>query len=442
MNAHHHRQTRRSWLWLCLLLGLAAPFFCGAQRALGAQTDQASAFPRTHFLRLLASADPLTRQAALARIEREFAGHPQAAQTLLDLLSRAPSDKGERALALIRMLRLFPQEEVSQRLTALLESPDFRQAMVALDILAERRPSESLPAITALAQRREFRQRYGFRAAVLQAAMAYEDPGAIDFLIKQFSDLDGQAQAIVSAHLAGISGLPRDTSAEGWHGWWQGVDRSALRKTPARPAAGPVEKPPSGAFFGIQIQARRIVFVIDTSLSMLEPAIGPAGPTRAAGRTIVPRQPAADSRLVKAQHELIRTLDGLPEETSFNIVVFSRRVASWQRRLVPATAENKARARQFVAQLTPEDGTASFDALLAGMRLDDNLETLFFLSDGEPTVGQIVLPAQIVEAVAAENYFRRITLHTVGFGARPAADQFLQSLSQRGGGVHRTVGQR
>lgn len=123
--------NKRAWLWQMVLLLLVAEFPCGKRPALCAEA-QPKVFPRTHSLRLLASPDSLTLQAALLRIEREFAGHPQAAETLLDVLNRSPNNQGNQSLALIGLLRLFPQEEVSQRLTARASGNEFGRRSASL----------------------------------------------------------------------------------------------------------------------------------------------------------------------------------------------------------------------------------------------------------------------------------------------------------------------
>ena len=53
-------------------------------------------------------------------------------------------------------------------------------------------------------------------------------------------------------------------------------------------------------------------------------------------------------RLMAAKRELMQAIDGLPDDASFNIVVFNDHAAVWQRSLKPATPAVKKAARNFV----------------------------------------------------------------------------------------------
>jgi hypothetical protein len=95
---------------------------------------------------------------------------------------------------------------------------------------------------------------------------------------------------------------------------------------------------------------------------------------------------------------------------------------------------------QFIAGIEADGETAWFDAIEAAMMMDGNAEAIFFLTDGVPTVGKVVAPPKIVQAVIAENLYRRITLHTVGLGVDGRAKRFLATLAEENGGRFRSIG--
>ena len=97
----------------------------------------------------------------------------------------------------------------------------------------------------------------------------------------------------------------------------------------------------------------------------------------------------------------------------------------------------KRSAAAYVSGLTAAGKTASFDALDAAFRYD--AEAIFFLSDGEPTAGRMVNPAQIIRFVAEANKNRRLSLHTIGIMPDNGLAQFLQVLATANNGAYRHV---
>ena len=98
----------------------------------------------------------------------------------------------------------------------------------------------------------------------------------------------------------------------------------------------------------------------------------------------------------------------------FNIVAFNNRNYIWQKKLVPASDENKNNANYFVAALTLANGTASYDALDAALQFD--AESIYFLTDGAPVGGRITSPPDIIRAINRDNQFRRMTVNSLGIG--------------------------
>lgn len=195
--------------------------------------------------------------------------------------------------------------------------------------------------------------------------------------------------------------------------------------------APPVEDSPnaktvSTGFFGIHVQGTRVVFIIDVSLSMLEPY--PVTGTSAGG----PRN--SISKLDVAKRELQAAIDGLPAEAQFNIVVFYDDVKTWKKTLQDATVANKKSAARYIRKLKGRPATnvwgglqtgLAIRSLLYGDRYDSNVDEVFVLSDGWPTSGEILDPGQILLTIDESNRFSKVRINTVFLGT--AGDEALHS---------------
>ncbi len=176
-------------------------------------------------------------------------------------------------------------------------------------------------------------------------------------------------------------------------------------------------------FYGITARTRRLLFCIDVSPSMKFPMDGLGG-----------KKPP---RFDKTRRELFQALQGLPEAISFNVIVYNARVTRFRSGLVSASEKNKEAALKFIDGLSfKAGGTNIHQALfecLGGKRKLARADTVFFLTDGEPTVGALVDPYQILEEISERNRGRKVTLHTIGVSDEQDA-AFLLNLARRNGG--------
>jgi hypothetical protein len=170
-------------------------------------------------------------------------------------------------------------------------------------------------------------------------------------------------------------------------------------------------------FYGIPTHSHRVVFCIDISGSMLFPMDGKGGR----------REP----RINRTRRELLRTLSDLSPGTLFNVYLFAGGTAALGPRLVPATPEHKQAAIAFLEEQGITGGTNIYGVLTEA--LDSGADTVFLLSDGEPTQGLILDPALIIEEIAARNAHAAATIHTIGLSQDQNAE-LLFNLAHRNGG--------
>ena len=99
----------------------------------------------------------------------------------------------------------------------------------------------------------------------------------------------------------------------------------------------------------------------------------------------------------------------------YNIVTFSSDAAPWQKEVGELTEESLAEAVEYVRGLRAGGGTNIYRALEYGFE-DPRVDTIFLLSDGEPSMGPITDPYSIRQTVADWNKHRGITIHCIAVG--------------------------
>lgn len=256
-----------------------------------------------------------------------------------------------------------------------------------------------------------------------QALGRLEDPRAIEPLIamlrKHERDDLRLADAATDA-LRNLSGKSIAPDAELWQAWWDTVkDRPFVPGGDSGPAVT-LEGP---RYHDQPIRSSRLVFVLDVSRSM-----------------------GWNRRLESAKDELTRTLESLPSTTRFNVITFDDRAHIWRSEMVRASSGNVASAVKFVRALRPGNGTNTHGALSKAFH-EEEVDTIYLLSDGHPSVGLVTDGEMIRLAVAGWNRHRRVRIHTmalmrgdppIAFAGRedpPRALAFLEDLAIENGGT-------
>lgn len=166
--------------------------------------------------------------------------------------------------------------------------------------------------------------------------------------------------------------------------------------------------------FGASAEGYKFVYVFDRSGSM-----GGSGHTA----------------LSAAKAELLKSLNDLDEIHQFEIVFYNEHPQvmdiSGPGRLVFATEQNKALAREFISRIRADGATNHEDALLLALRLRPDV--IFFLTDAdEPTLNRRQL-----------EHIRRVNagiaiINAIEFGLGPSLndDNFLKRLARENSGQH------
>jgi hypothetical protein len=287
--------------------------------------------------------------------------------------------------------------------------------------------------------------RWTVRLAAARRLAEMAVPAAVDLLVARLPKEDGHVARIVGGLLGGLTGQRFGSDAGSWTRWWAenrvAYHSGAATLVPggADPAAAP---PPAGeraSYYGIPIESRRVLFVLDVSGSMTRPgATDPA-------LTLVD----------EAKREWGRCLRSFGAESAFGVFAFSDTVRKWKPGIVKATAEAKEDARKWVDDLPASGWTNTWAALEEALRAsaadprnsmgDDYglfADTIFLMTDGAPTDGS-GKPAdakgfpewrRVLEAVRGWNREKRVAIHCIGIGSEINAS-FLSALAAENGGT-------
>jgi HEAT repeat protein len=195
---------------------------------------------------------------------------------------------------------------------------------------------------------------------------------------------------------------------EAWQAWWKSSSAMWQTRRPGIQAMSSVE------FYSLQDTTSDVAFVIDVSGSMADPMALSDSYSKA---------PGVGTKLEAAKRELWRCLRDLEPDTRVSLTWFSTSATTWGDGPVRATWRNKIRLREAFADIPPDGGTNSWAGLAAALDVA-GLPAIFFLTDGQPTVGESTDPVAIAAGMAERNADRPQTarIHTLAFQLQPDAD--------------------
>jgi HEAT repeat protein len=388
---------------------------------------------------------------------------PEAA---LEKLSKWLTDKQwTLRRRVLQLLAPHADEAGLNALLPLLNDPEPAVRISAFDALAERRHAPLLePALAALSD-----PDWQVRASAIAALVPLRDKRSVGPLIDCLLREEGRLREDAVKALRRLTGRDFGLDGPAWKRFWDGMGErfelpteEELQKREAARAEERAKYNGSPSFLGVDTPSRSILFVIDVSGSM--------------ETLFVNRAPFGDkvypswSRMDVVKTELKATVLALDENTRFEVVAFAGEVIPWRKQLVPANKLQRLAAVEWIDKLQPIGGqpnedmaragiapspeqlklgkTNTFGALMysigardaagkpvpeGGYRLE--VDTVYFLSDGQPSVGEFTDPDDIRKEVAKANELRRVVIHVIGMGqfqkrwmgdvARDSGGQFI-----------------
>ena len=337
-------------------------------------------------------------------------------------------------LALLTVVATSDLPQVKEQLVLLFDMTvgsnprRWQKLTVAMDELAQDGGPAALAALRVLRQSQPFQKDFGFRRAVVQATIKLQSPDAVGELISWLEFLDGEVRGDVMRYLSHLANHFVGPDAKDWAAWWEKVRgefefpaavQTAVVATVEGQALAESDSDyvrwGKTQFYGLPVYARKVVFVLDASSSMLQ-----------------------GTRMADAKTQLINSINELDENYRFNIIVYNQTVGAWQRQMLQATESARKNAVRFVASIQPQAATATYDALEAAFAHPD-LEAIYLVTDGVPTTGKVIHLESIIKAVSEQNQTRRVTLYVIGIQPEGPFEEFLKQLAERNFGTYRQV---
>jgi hypothetical protein len=252
------------------------------------------------------------------------------------------------------------------------------------------------------------------RIAAIKALGRVGGIEGLALLLEQLPKEKGRAAWEVSRALNRITGRNFGIDSNQWTKWWKG---QASGFVPPELKSSLWE--PKGArkgrygFYGLSIDSHHTVFVLDVSGSM------------------------QGGRIRRLRQELTRALQGMTGQDYLNMIFFNSSVWLWKKSLVPmggGRPDYRAEAITKARYLRAGGNTNLYGALTKALSQEE-ADSILLLSDGDPTVGELVDKNAILKAVQKLNRVMQITIHVIAIG--DADHPFLRELALSSGGTFR-----
>ncbi|MEZ6196530.1 MAG: HEAT repeat domain-containing protein [Planctomycetota bacterium] len=376
--------------------------------------------------------------------------------------------------------KTFELRVVAAQLLGLLESENKKSEKALMELLKDSEPQVRIVAIDSLARLKykdfhdlclkTMREDKDWRvqSAAVAAIPALRLKESVIPLIDFLGEAEGRLADDVYHTLVELTGEDYPPKPERWKKWWDRLPptweppspaeldarREKLAKSMAAYGASDGGRP----YHGIQTRSQRILFVLDVSYSMKQKVVikdlSETEQKEFKERYGKPDGTFYDSKIEIAREELINYLATLPPYVSFNIILFNSEVKKWKPGLVKASGGSRSSAIKFLSRLDPEwldsvttqgkGSTNTFGAMNAVFGLKDEPQmkptknhkvdgdTVFFLTDGLPEVGEITDTDQLLEYFFRINNTMKICFHVITFGVSNRS--FLKPMAEQTGG--------
>jgi hypothetical protein len=324
-------------------------------------------------------------------------------------------------------------------------------AMDALGMLGEKAEMAVVPISKHLSG-----SHWQHRIAAAQSLGNIGSMEGVEPLIARMETESGRLRRDIEVALAKITRDDLGLRPEYWRAWWEKQKAANGGRIPGRPAdpgAKAADRPDPNAayakpdYFGIELYCNRVAFVIDVSGSMQLRFVPNAADQARRARPL-----RGSNKIEMCKSEVSDALQTLDQRSHFNVVAFADKVDPWKKNPVPASKGNVDEAISWVQNRVSGGETNYYDALRAVLdvgdrpdsssEFDDTPDTITFLTDGEPTQGEILDADVLVEWYTGLNRYARVRTHTITFGLTNVDTALLKAMADRNGGRFTLVAER
>lgn len=344
-----------------------------------------------------------------------------------------------------------------------IKSPRWEVRALCVDALSKAGDKDLLKLSIPLLSDRDKR----VRISVVEALLRHGGPDVIEPLLKAIDGSDPRVQDDIADALARLTGQNFGPVSAQWESWWalnkgRGLALKALSGEDFAALKEEDRERSKTVYFGLRVVSNHLGFLIDTSESMGEEytpkeAAKKAPDGEGKGKTVVVEKKkkttakksgrsGVTTRLDVAKKELTGVVANLRDSQALNVLSFNTLITDFVHtalgppgaeeakslaKLVPAV---RARLAQFTGRLSPGGMTNLLGAIETAMQYSE-LDTIYLLSDGAPTVG-VTDHGQLLAEVERLNRRRRVKINTISFDPEPEERRLLQALSDQNFGVY------
>lgn len=342
---------------------------------------------------------------ALVRVEDRQGG---AMQRIRSILCSGDLDEQWEVLDEVQRFRLR-DPVVIESLLKIMQGNNWKIQIKAAEVLGVLGIAEAIdPFAKALKRPKTL-----LRVAVVKALARIDREQSVSLLIGQLYKEEGRVAWEIARSLTRLTGMNFGIDAERWDAVWGKTIQDKIALPPqSRIWSYGDRRDDRYGFFGIPVDSHHILFVLDISYSM------------------------RGQKREKMETELTGILNRLTGEHMANIIFFCGSIKKWKKHLVPMGSTRS----RYGVQLNPTDfeippcgpSTNLYDALCEALS-DEEVDTVYLLSDGEPTVGKVLDTQKILDEVLKKNRLMQIRIHTVAIGG--AVVSFMKALAEGTGGT-------
>jgi hypothetical protein len=299
-----------------------------------------------------------------------------------------------------------------QDLATMAAGRDLESRLLGLSMLLEMQSPAGVPS----AQKYLDHRAWELRSLSIRYLTVCRDVSSIPLLIDRFGKEEGRLAYELDTALFKHTGTRCWKRAE-WQRWWKDNGTGFVLPHPDTVSAGGTS---SGgqtiSYYGIPLVSARVAFLVDHSGSM-RAAIG---------------TDKKKTRLDAAKEQLASTVAALPATHEVNLITFERKAHSLWRELRPLDQGNREQFLEVSAKIPFGRDTNTFDAIEMAFG-DEAVDTIYLLTDGQPTSGAIVDVDDIIDAVQRMNRTRQIVIHGISIGLD---SDLLRELAAMSGGQY------
>ena len=349
-------------------------------------------------------------------------------------------------------------EQVEPALIAQLKKDkDIGVRVAILDSLAERTPlsDAALEAIgDVVANGTAWQTRY----TAAKAIEKQKAKKAVPHLIAALKTAEGRLKWEINDILKRMTGADKHGDHDAWDGWWRANGEAWLAGSFTEKSKEGGKAVATATFYDIPIKSNRLVFILDRSGSMREPSrwkekatVGTGGADVDHGVKLEGKRKIDVARynLKKALVMLLARSKITKRPVEFNVMFYNQQVVPMSRKLVTLDKSSLRKAFAFIDRLAPNGGTNIHDALERGFSYaakgadsalsEKGIDTIFLLSDGMPTVGQITETREILKKFARNNKLAKVVINTVYVGLNESVNDrtgntFMRELADQNNG--------